>query len=41
MSGGVVFLQCTLCGDVLVVDQDREWTLSATPSEAPEPLCEA
>lgn len=41
ISGGVVFLQCTLCGDVLVVDQDREWTLSAAPSEAPEHLCEA
>lgn len=41
MSGGVVFLRCTLCGDVLVVDQDREWTLSAAPSEAPEHLCEA
>jgi hypothetical protein len=26
-SGGVVFLRCLLCGDVLVVDRGQEWTL--------------
>jgi hypothetical protein len=31
-SGGVVFLRCLLCGDVLVVDRGQEWTLCSDAS---------
>ena len=29
LSGGAVFLRCLLCGDVLVVDRGRGWSLGS------------
>ncbi len=40
LSGGVVFLRCLLCGDVLVVDRGREWSLRSDTGPANEELLE-
>lgn len=40
-SGGVVFLRCGICGDVLVVEGTRTWSVDAEPSPTAEDLCPA
>ena len=34
LSSGVAFLRCMECGDVLVVDREREWSIGSDPSAA-------
>ncbi len=35
LSGGAVFLQCVVCGDVLVTDRGQRWSLGSASSAAP------